>query len=257
MSWTVVHARSECEDLQYMYDAVSRLGEAQTLGAVRENITIKEHLDPLKYLSPGILWWAFDWDSASEQNNRCFHKGKRPSTQQGWKPEHGCIVLIDEIDKADADLPNGLLEILGNGRFTVPFQADREAIGLSATIPPPLVVITTNEERELPAAFVRRCLVLYLELPVEKKDLIPWLIHRGQVHFRDICTEKVMHKAAEQLYQDRYEALKSGLPAPGQAEYLDMLRAVSRIETKEKDQLKVLDAIGEFALKKNPKDIYS
>jgi MoxR-like ATPase len=116
----------------------------------------------------------------------------------------------------------------------------------------PLVVITTNEERELPNAFIRRCLVLHLNLPEEGQALIQWLCERGRVHFENQCSEKVRQQAAQQLVKDRDEARKLSLPAPGQAEYLDILRAVIGIaKDDEKKQLEALEAIGEFALIKH------
>jgi MoxR-like ATPase len=252
----VVHSRSECTDLQYSYDAVSRLGEAQALGVTGKSAEVAERLDPLNFLCPGVLWWAFDWESAILQHARCRHTIKKPAVPAGWKPEDGCVVLIDEIDKADVELPNGLLETLGNGSFTVPFAIEKESVGMSEKTPPPLVVITTNEERELPAAFVRRCLVLYLELPGEEEKCTDWLVARGKIHFDGACSEMVMKEVAAQLWKDRSDAIKNGMPAPGQAEYLDMLRAVSRLDKEEKGQLKALEAIKGFALKKNPKESY-
>ena len=251
----VVHARSECQDLQFTYDAVSRLGEAQALGAagVKE---VKTALNPLNFLSPGILWWAFDWADAAKQHARCCYLKQKPAVPPGWEPARGCVVLIDEIDKADIELPNGLLETLGNGAFSVPFALEKEVIGLAPAVPPPLVIITTNEERELPPAFVRRCLVLYLELPKEEKDCIPWLLQRGAVHFRGSCTPGVMEEAARQLWKNRAEALQQGVAAPGQAEYLDMLRILSRISQDEGEQLAALEAVRDFALKKNPQENY-
>lgn len=255
-AFEVVHARSEYRDLQYSFDAVSRLGEAQALAASGGKQDIQAALNPLKFLCPGVLWWAFDWESAAKQYAGSTHKTRKPSTPEGWGQEDGVVVLIDEIDKADSDLPNGLLETLGNGMFTVPHLHTGFTIGVSPATPPPLVVITTNEERELPAAFIRRCLVLYLELPEKKDKLISWLIGRGTIHFHDVCSEAVLKEAAEQLWQDRKDALEKGLPAPGQAEYLDILMAVSGISEKEKKQLEALEAIRDFALKKNPKDNY-
>jgi MoxR-like ATPase len=246
----VVHARSECRDLQWHFDAVARLGEAQTLGTTGEHPDITKRLDPKRFLSPGALWWTFDWESAEDQFNVCNMGMGRPLKPKDWGPLQGCVLLIDEIDKADADLPNGLLETLGNGAFTVPYLD--EPIGLKEDTPPPLVVITTNEERELPGAFLRRCMVLHLDLPGEEEELVKWLSARGEIHFKDTCKEKVRSKAAKLLWRDRQEALKHGLQPPGQAEYLDMLRAVGRLYKTESDQLKALEDIAEFALVKHP-----
>jgi MoxR-like ATPase len=164
------------------------------------------------------------------------------------------VLLIDEIDKAEADLPNGLLETLGNGAFSVPYLD--EAVGLTEGMPPPLVVITTNEERELPAAFVRRCLVLHLELPKERQALIDWLVDRGAHHFGERCPENVRREAASQLWTDRQAVREDGLPGPGQAEYLDMLRALSTMtedeaeKDRENKQLALLETLREFILRK-------
>jgi MoxR-like ATPase len=169
----VVHAHTESQDLQWHYDAVARLGEAQTLAHVEVGDRL-DRMHPHRFLSPGPLWWVFDWDSAQAQWNACANPPEPvPPRAQAWRPSHGCVVLIDEIDKADTDLPNGLLETLGNGDFTIPYTGT--AVRQSDESPPPLVVITTNEERELPPAFVRRCLVLPLSLPEEDHALIDLL----------------------------------------------------------------------------------
>ena len=78
----------------------------------------------------------------------------------------------------------------------------------SASGKPPLVVITTNEERTLPDAFIRRCLVLHLDLPKEPDKLIAKLVERGKTHFGDKTTAAVLKKAAELLAQDRAEAVQ-------------------------------------------------
>lgn len=248
----VVHARSESQDLLWNFDALSRLGEAQALGAACNDVDVKEALDPLKFLSPGALWWAFNWPSAETQWQIGFNRGRKPVKPQDWTPSQGSVLLIDEIDKADADLPNGLLETLGNGAFTVPY-IDAPVI-LRPDAPPPLVVITTNEERELPSAFIRRCLVLRMELADGEEELKNWLVERGRIHFGRTCSQKVRQEAAAMLWEDRQQAIRRNHPAPGQAEYLDILRALEGMCTDESEQLKALKIIGEFALEKYPKD---
>jgi len=248
----VVHARSESQDLLWNFDALSRLGEAQALGAACNAVDVKEALDPLKFLSPGALWWTFNWKTAQTQWQAGLHRGRKPAKPEGWTSSQGSVLLIDEIDKADADLPNGLLETLGNGAFTVPYI--HAPVTLEAS-QPPLVVITTNEERELPSAFVRRCLVLRMKLEKEKEKLVDWLMERGRIHFGKACSDKVRQRAAEMLCEDRQEAIKRNHPAPGQeAEYLDILRALKGMSVDEATQLKNLEIISEFALKKYPED---
>jgi len=249
----VVNARTECQDLQWQFDAVARLGEAQVLSGAHDTERLAR-LHPKRFLSPGPLWWALDWESALERWQDCHNPPESiPEQPEGWTPEKGSVVLIDEIDKADSDLPNSLLETLGNGDFAVPYLG--QSVRRSSNIPAPLVVITTNEERELPAAFLRRCLVLPLNLP---EDLTGFLCRRGEVHFGGLCTEAVREKAAKMLIDDRRIAQDQGWPAPGQAEYLDLLRAVCKLTeqepepTKEAKQLKWLDDLGRFVLKKAP-----
>jgi len=246
----VVHARSESSDLQYSFDAVARLGEAQALKALDE-CEVEKKLDPLNFLCPSALWWAFDWESAEEQFKKCRHSLHRPEKPDNWSADMGSVILIDEIDKADADLPNGLLETLGNGAFTVPYID--EPIGLKQGMQAPLVVITTNEERELPRAFLRRCMVYHMSLPKEDKELKSMLMTRGRERFGDECSQEVLAEAATQLIADRKDAVRMGLnPYPGQAEYLDLLRALIDISDGKEDQLSTLAKIKNFALKKHP-----
>src|SRR5262245_12493546 len=246
----VVHARTESQDLQWHFDAVGRLGEAQTLGhmsgEVQESL---RRLDPQRFLSPGPLWWAFDWQAAQAQWQACAAPPEPiPARLKGWQPAQGCVLLIDEIDKADTDLPNGLLETLGNGDFAVPYLGT--SVRQSAVSPPPLVLITTNEERELPAAFVRRCLVLPLGLPEDDNALLDWLCRRGHYHFPR-CAATVRRQAATLLLEDR-KAAPPGGPRPGQAEYLDLLRAVTTLARTAKEQLTWLDKLRQFVLHKAP-----
>ena len=246
----VVNARTECQDLQWQFDAVARLGEAQALAHCSAD-EIPRRINPLRFLSPSPLWWVFDWEFAQKQYELCDHRLElAPTLPNDWQPNRGSVLLIDEIDKADTDLPNGLLETLGNGDFTVPYLG--ASVRQSQDCPPPLVIITTNEERELPAAFLRRCLVLPLSLPAADGELLDFLCKRGEVHFGARCTDAVRRKAGELLLKDRKDASVQGLPAPGQAEYLDLLRAVCKLASDEQGQIDLLDKISQFVLKKAP-----
>jgi MoxR-like ATPase len=246
----VVNGRTECEDLQWKFDAVARLGEAQILASVPDADRLSR-LQPERFLSPGPLWWALNWSSALEQYEKCFNRLEQvPEPPAGWRPETGSVLLIDEIDKADTDLPNGLLETLGNGDFKLPYTGT--SVRQTAAVPSPLVIITTNEERELPPAFVRRCLVLPLSLPEDRDEFIEFLDRRGQVHFGGACSESVRGKAAELLWDDRQAAIDEGLPKPGQAEYLDLLRAIVTMAKKEADQGGLIDQLRRFVFQKSP-----
>jgi MoxR-like ATPase len=228
----VVDSRTESRDLLWHFDAVSRLAEAQLLGALRTSdrkrdarASVRTRLAVSRYLHPRPLWWAFDWADALRQAEQVGQK--EPPQQDGGDPDNGCLVLIDEIDKAESDVPNGLLEALGAGSFA-PVGRDQPVI---ATGEPPLVIITTNEERALPDAFVRRCLVVHLHLPKQDEKLIAHLTARARAHFPlerfPRAEEPLLHKAAELLVKDRETAEREHwLPLPGQAEYLDLVRAV-------------------------------
>jgi MoxR-like ATPase len=91
------------------------------------------------------------------------------------------ILLIDEIDKADIDFPNDLLLELDERRFSIPSSETGELIEARY---PPLIFITSNDERELPEAFLRRCLFLYINFPEEAQLLdiirahLPGLVER-------------------------------------------------------------------------------
>lgn len=252
----VVHARTEPQDLQWRFDAIARLGEAQRLGAGGgdgQSPPAKDPLDPSLFLSPGVLWWVFDWRSADNCYNDSRHKLQKPETGKDWQPDNGAVLLIDEIDKADSDLPNSLLETLGNSSFSVPWL-DR-AVGHNVKTPKPLVIITTNKERELPAAFVRRCLVLNLELPTDDDELRQWLVGRGRIHFanEDQYQSTILEQAAQMVLDDRKAAKDLGMTPPGQAEYIDLLRAVFAMEPDISKQEDLIKEIGKFALKKHAK----
>ena len=239
----VVDARTESRDLLWEFDAIMRLADAQIAAFLppkdcadesdegtpqaSRGEALRNRLAVGNYVRPGPLWWAFDWEDACERANRT-HTPFPPCASPA-DSRNGCVVLIDEIDKAESDVPNGLLEALGSGRFT-PF-GQTEPVEVRGE--PPLVVITTNEERVLPNAFLRRCLVLELKLPRDESELVEHLIRRAEVHFptRTESSKTLFRQAAELLVVDRRTAQTRNLmPLPGQAEYLDLLRAVFHLE---------------------------
>lgn len=243
----MIDSRTEPRDLLWRFDAVSRLARAQVVHATGEDPDVV--LRSERFLHPGPLWWAFDWAHAQEQATLAL--GETPEQIDGGDPERGCVVLIDEIDKAESDVPNGLLNALGAGDFK-PFGREHP-VRMGATAP--LVVITTNEERALPNAFLRRCLILRLALPTlpdQRQQLIDLLVSRGQAHFKRVEPDTgVLTEAAEQLVQDRQDALNRRLePLPGQAEYLDLVRAVLELGDTAAQQQQFLEKLGRFALRK-------
>src|SRR5262249_22889886 len=137
--------------LLWDFDLLRRFRDAQA----------KELKRDADYLTPRALWWAFNPESAKR---RGLPEGERPEVVAIDPSEtkgKDSVVLIDEIDKADPDVPNNLLVTLGSLQFPPPPLGGTKV----EHVPPPLVFITSNDERDLPAAFVRRCIVLYLKEP--------------------------------------------------------------------------------------------
>lgn len=244
---TVIDARTEAQDLQWTFDAVRRLADAQVLRATDQQ-EVAAALDEKKYVSPGPLWWGFNWTSAAELGTPFGRP--TPPVCNGCSAENGVTVLLDEIDKADSSVPNGLLECLGNGAFHAPSGA------VEASEPAPLVIVTTNEERSLPDPFLRRCLVRHLKVP-EPPHLRDWLIQRGEAHTEALEGEiwpGLLRRAAELVERDRELVRGQGYTPPGAAEYLDLVRAVIELATSPDEQEKILETVSEFALRKHPLD---
>jgi MoxR-like ATPase len=193
----VIHPRFEALDLLYRVDSVERLADAQL-----QQLEVSSE----KYVKHGRLWEAID------------------QTRDGRATP---VLLIDEIDKADAEVPNALLEVLGNRSFTVPPLEHRVVRAEGGRLP--MIIITTNEERELPPAFVRRCVVLNLNPPKDRNGFVDWLIARGRVHRHLDVTDPARRHAAEQVFADREAAVSAGYPPVGLAEYIDLLTALHEL----------------------------
>ncbi len=125
------------------------------------------------------------------------------------------IILIDEIDKADPDVPNDLLVPFGSLTFVV------DETGETVTAPAarrPLLVLTTNEERDLPPAFLRRCVTIRLPDPTRDR-----LISIGRAHFPDADDARLGSIAGQFVPEPPVdgEAVSIG----STAEYLDAIQA--------------------------------
>ena len=203
-----VTSRTRANDLMWRYDALRRLADAQA-----------KTLRPTEaYIEPQALWWAFDAAGAARRGAPRLPEGVSPATDPQARVESdAAVVLIDEIDKAEPDVPNDLLQALDVSRFSVDdLDPPRTVQGTSGKL---LMLITTNGERELPAAFVRRCVVLTLQQPSAD-----WLVtianqrfgRRGQALHREI---------AARLMVLRRQAEENGHREPSTAEYLDAVAA--------------------------------
>ena len=253
-----VDRRTETRDLLYVFDAIARLAEAQVM-STRKGITdaqVAERLEPGQFVRPGALWWALDWKDA---HHRCTggRHGPCSRSSDAAAADGGVVVLIDEIDKADPSVPNGLLDALAHQSFNVDGvkRVSRfvgKDSGCGTTQAAPVVIITTNEERTLPAAFLRRCLVLHLALPTDRAGLIDRLCARGAVHCPDI-EEDVLKEAAGLLVDDRAAVVKRGLSPPGLSEYLDLIKVLKACRPGDPEgQSALLEDVSQFALQKHP-----
>jgi MoxR-like ATPase len=246
----VIDARTEPHDLMWRFDQVRRLADAQ-VGKPGKALP-KDRA----YLAPQTLWWAFDWNQAQ----RLLRGGSPPlAPPAGWQPGRDrAVVLIDEIDKADPELPNALLEVLSANGFRVPFTGQSVACGEAQR---PLILITTNEERELPQPFLRRCLVRVLELPNKKDALIAELCRIGTDHqdWLMACERRsadqscaIIKEVAACVADERLARLGSGDYLPGTAEFLDLVNGLAMLwPGNAAEQRKQLTEISRFALKKS------
>ncbi len=245
----VIDGRTEASDLKWRFDAVARLADAQIAS---KDCPLPEES---AYLVPGPLWWAYQWEEAQKRlgiiNQQRRHRLTTPATPpEGWAAPQGRVVLlIDEIDKADPDLPNALLEVLANLGFREPYGGS-EVRCTEATRP--LVILTTNEERELPHAFLRRCMVHSLHLPTDRTALVKRFMALGEQHQqlpgRRAC--HVMEAAAGLVADARARLDGTGLYMPGTSEFLDLVAAVSKLGKTEKAQTDLLQQIAPFSLDK-------
>ena len=213
---TVISSRTQARHLLWEVDLLRRLHDAQ-MG--RKDFSP----DMRPYVKPGPLWWAFDRAKALAQAGAEAEPG-RPQPDAAER----AVVLLDEIDKADPDVPNNLLVPLGSLEFQVEDLSDEKV----RTTPEraPLVFITTNDERELPAAFLRRCVELTLPEADENR-----LVQIGRAHFPGLGKD-MLERVAKHIGKTSVAAGGAGKPSP--AEYLDTLRAC--------DELKITPASDEW-----------
>ena len=177
LEWNIKSTTKAQQGL-YEYDAVSRLRDSQ-LGDERVN-------DVRNYIKKGKLWQAFEADER-------------------------LVLLIDEIDKADIEFPNDLLQELDKMEFHV--YETGETIKAKQR---PIVIITSNNEKELPDAFLRRCFFHYIRFPDAQtmKQII-------DVHFPDI-KQSLVQEALSQFFEIRETpGLKK---KPSTSEVLDWLK---------------------------------
>jgi MoxR-like ATPase len=198
----------------YEYDAVSRLRDSQ-LGDGRVH-------DIRNYIVQGMLWKSFGSDSPA-------------------------VLLIDEVDKADIEFPNDLLRELDRMEFYV-----YETQELVKARHRPLVLITSNNEKELPDAFLRRCFFHYIRFP--DQETMERIV---RVHFPDI-KKQLLREALEAFFEIReVPGLKK---KPSTSELLDWLKLLVAEDIPaealhSQDQHKIIPPL-HGALLKNEQDVH-
>ena len=210
------HVKSTTKAQQglYEYDAITRLRDSQ-LGDERVK-------DVKNYINKGKLWEAF------EQDERV-------------------VLLIDEIDKADIEFPNDLLQELDRMEFFV--YETGETIKAEKR---PLVIITSNNEKELPDAFLRRCFFHYISFP--DSETMGQIVN---VHYPDI-KDRLVKNALSSFYEVRdVPGLKK---KPSTSELLDWLKLLMNEDIdpealREQDAGKLIPPL-HGALIKNEQDVH-
>lgn len=189
-----IKSTSRAQDGLYVYDAVGRLRDAQLAASGRLTSEQLQRIDDSSaYVRWGPLGRAF-------QQTQC------------------TVVLIDEIDKADIDFPNDLLLELDEQRFFV----EETGQVIEAQVPP-IVIITSNDEKDLPDAFLRRCLFHYVEFPSGDR-----LIEIINMHF-PLSQEELVNKAIARFLQLREEMKKDrgeGSKKVSTSELIDWFRVL-------------------------------
>ena len=199
-----VKSTTKAQDGLYVYDVVQRLYDSQ--------FGVQGVDDIAKYIKLGKLGEAF---SSDEQ----------------------VVLLIDEIDKADLEFPNDLLWELDRMEFHIP-ETGRTVTAKHR----PVVIVTSNAEKELPDAFLRRCVFHYIEFP--DKELMAQIV---RVHFPDL-DDKLLTQVLEAFYKIRQ--LPQIKKKPSTSEIIDWIQALVHGGVDPKRVVKEVPYLG-VLLKKN------
>lgn len=183
-----IKSTSRARDGLYFYDNIARLRDAQL--AVRETAT-----------------------GAPEPKRQYVRLGPLGRAFESHKPS---VVLIDEIDKADIDFPNDLLLELDRSTFEITETGERVAARHK-----PIVFITSNDERDLPDAFLRRCLFHYIQFPSKDR-----LIEIVNAHYPQSDAQLVTEAVARfyKLREDQQEAAEVVRKKVSTSELIDWFR---------------------------------
>jgi len=193
-----IKSTTKAQDGLYVYDTVQRLYDSQFGESGVDNIE--------NYIRLGKLGEAFE-------------------------SEKQVVLLIDEIDKADLEFPNDLLWELDQMEFHIP-ETGRTVKAKKR----PVVIITSNAEKELPDAFLRRCIFHYIAFPDE--ELMTRIV---KAHYPDL-KDDLMYAAINAFY--RLRSLAGIQKKPATSELLDWIKALQIGGVTEEDMMKHLPFIG-------------
>ncbi|MGF1453783.1 MAG: AAA family ATPase [Alphaproteobacteria bacterium] len=225
---------SEARDLFYRFDQVARFHDAHDT---------KKSVDPRRFITFQAMGLAILYAmDRKERDGLLGHDadGKALAKRIGAPQEaRRSVVLIDEIDKAPRDVPNDLLDEIENMRFRIPELggvpgiADR-AIALGNKGMRPIVILTSNSEKALPDAFLRRCAYHHMALPRERDVLSTQM---AKIVANRLAAIPVPGDGrASDLFDDAMVVFHSLRKAdahlqkpPGTAELLNFLRALSQL----------------------------
>lgn len=175
-----IKSTTKAQDGLYIYDTIQRLYDSQ--------FGVEGVDDIARYIKLGKLGEAF-------------------------KKDEQVILLIDEIDKADLEFPNDLLWELDKMEFYI--NETKETVKAKIR---PVVIITSNAEKELPDAFLRRCIFHYIEFPDE--NLMRQIVN---AHFENL-PENLLEQAMKTFY--RIRNIRDMRKKPSTSEFIDWLRAL-------------------------------
>ena len=172
----------------YFYDALKRLYDANLHNEAKDAGNIDQ------YITEGELLKAHTQPQNSDYPN---------------------ILLIDEIDKADIDFPNDLLSELSSKTFVIP-EKDNKRIEGSSNV---LVIVTSNQEKELPSAFLRRCIYHYIEFPSKET-----LTKIACAHYKKGDENQIMK--AIKLFRELRDKFAGSNKKPSTSELIDWLKMI-------------------------------
>jgi MoxR-like ATPase len=239
----VVKSTTEARDLFYHYDALSRFHQAQILEHAWRSaspVDTAGSMDPYCYISYNALGRAIICSMG--QQSALDRKLIAPHMfgLDEWvslKPSRS-VVLIDEIDKAPRDVPNDILDEIESLAFRIREMGDREA--RVEKDQRPVIIITSNSERDMPKPFLRRCVYYHMPFPNEAQLMA---IAQARVGSRFVSGSGLLSESLKLF--DYLRSTQVGLRrAPGLAELLDWLHALGA--TGEGDKYHTLSQIDQL-----------